>query len=190
MTPSREDRDRRIVEGLIGRDENITREFFFCECVPLFRSIIQRIYSYPVDYDEFVGELYLHIMENDAKRLRSFGFTGSLFSWLKIVAIRYFCDKHDRLIENRAAPPLLESKEGAYEMSREVAAGDIEALLERMPNKRYALIIRRLVIDDGDPKEVSDELGIRIENLYNIKKRAMDALLRVALTDIKHYEKE
>ena len=54
-------------------------------------------------------------------------------------------------------------------------------LLDKMPNSRYAMVLKRLIIEDADPQEVADEMDIKIDNLYNIKKRAIAALMRLAL---------
>ena len=62
--------DQQIIEALISRDEWVTLQFFFRKCRPLFMSIMRHVFSYEVDYDEFVNEFYLHLMENDAYRLR------------------------------------------------------------------------------------------------------------------------
>ncbi len=187
---SRTEKDRFIVEALIGHDEQITRQFFFDDCRPLFLSIIDKVFSYPVDYDEFVGELYLHLMEDDARRLRTFSFKSSLFGWLKMVATNYFIDKRDRLIENRSTTPLMEKRENSYEMTREEAHDDLQALLDAIPHKRYRDILQRLIVEGADPEDVAEEMGISVANVYNIKKRAMTALLRVALQDIKNYGKK
>ena len=64
--------DQDIIQALIDRDERVTQQFFFKSCRPLFTSIIRHVFSYEVDYDEFVSEFYLHLMENDAHRLRQF----------------------------------------------------------------------------------------------------------------------
>lgn len=58
-----------------------------------------------------------------------------------------------------------------------------------MQNKRYVYVIRKLVIDDVEPCQLSQELGVTTANLYNIKRRAMLALTEAALKDIKHYGK-
>lgn len=58
--------DQQIIEALIARDERVTQQFFFKDCRPLFVSIMRNIFSYEVDYNEFVNELYLYLMENDA----------------------------------------------------------------------------------------------------------------------------
>ena len=62
--------DQQIIEALIARNERITQQFFFKDCRPLFLSVIRYVFSYDVDYDEFVNEFYLHLMENDLITVR------------------------------------------------------------------------------------------------------------------------
>lgn len=103
------------------------------------------MFSYEVDYDEFVNEFYLYVMENDAYRLRQFQGRSSIYQWMKVVAIRYFIAKRDGMIDN-------DSKE-------------------------------------AEPKVVAHELRTNVDNLYNIKKRAVAALTEIALNDLEKYEK-
>ena len=91
--------DKQIIEALIARDERVTRHFFFESCRPLFLSIIRYVFSYEVDYDEFVSEFYLYLMEDDAYRLKQFQGRSTIYQWLKITAIRYFVAKRDSMIE-------------------------------------------------------------------------------------------
>jgi hypothetical protein len=65
---------------------------------------------------------------------------------------------------------------------------DIEHLFSLMSNKRYVQVIKRLVLDDAEPQVVADELHVSIDNLYNIKKRAIAAITDVALKNIEKYE--
>lgn len=60
--------DLQIIEALIARDENVTCDFFYRKCRPLFASIIRHVFSYDVDYDEFVNEFYLYLMEFQLRR--------------------------------------------------------------------------------------------------------------------------
>ena len=64
---------------------------------------------------------------------------------------------------------------------------DIGNLLKNMPNKRYEYVIRRLVLQDAEPKEVAKELCTNVDNLYNIKKRAIAALTESALKEFEKY---
>ena len=68
------------------------------------------------------------------------------------------------------------------------AGADMETLLRQMKNQRYALVIRLLMLEDQTPEEVAKRLTVTVDNLYNIKRRAIQALTDVALKDKKQYE--
>ena len=185
--------DQQIIEALIARDEQVTKQFFFENCRPLFSSIMRYIFSYEVDYDEFVNEFYLHLMENDAYRLRQFQGRSTIYQWMKVVAIRYFVAKRDGMIDNESKDALLDSvvqNETIDEEKKMTAKIDIEHLFSLMPNRRYVYIIRRLVLQEAEPKVVAQELRTNVDNLYNIKKRAIAALTEIALKEVEKYEKE
>ncbi len=185
--------DKQIIDALIARDERVTWQFFFGSCRPLFLSIIRNVFSYEVDYDEFVNEFYLYLMENDAYRLRQFEGRSSIYQWLKVIAIRYFIAKRDRMIDMQSDETLLDSAKQNKAIDTEgstQAKIDIERLLSQMSNRRYVYVIRRLVLHDADPNVVAKELMVNVDNLYNIKKRAIAALTEVALKDIEKYERK
>ena len=56
--------DKEIIEALITHDEQVTWQFFYVDCRPLFASIIRNVFPYEVDYDEFVNELYVYPCRN------------------------------------------------------------------------------------------------------------------------------
>ena len=186
--------DKQIIEALIARDEQVTKQFFFGNCRPLFLSIIRYVFSYEVDYDEFVSEFYLYIMENDAYRLRQFQGRSTIYQWMKIIAIRYFILKRDNMIEEKSKEALIDSfalQKGAFDSERtQTAKIDIEHLFSLMPNRRFVYVLRRLVLQEAEPKEVAQELGTNVDNLYNIKKRAIAALTDIVLKEIEKYEKK
>lgn len=184
--------DQQIIQALIARDEGITRHFFFTKCRPLFLSIMSYVFSYEVDYDEFVSEFYLYLMENDAHKLRHFQGRSSLYQWMKIVAIRYFIAKRNRMIEDQSQDALLEGAPmtiSADNQSHLEAKMDLQHLLSLMTNQRYVYVIQRLVLQDADPQQVACELDTNVANLYNIKKRAIASLTEVALKEARKYEK-
>ena len=185
--------DKQIIDGLIARDEQVTQQFFFGNCRPLFLSIIRYVFSYKVDYDEFVNEFYLYLMENDAHRLRQFEGRSSIYQWMKIVAIRYFIAKRDNVIDtssNEALSGSIERRGAELSEGRIVAKMDIEYLFSRVTNERYLYVIRRLLLDDAEPQKVAEELNTNVDNLYNIKKRAVAALTAIALNEAERYEKK
>lgn len=180
-------KSREIVDALIGRDAQVTEQFFFKDCQPLFVSVIRHVFSYEVDYDEFVNEFYVYLMEDDARRLRQFEGRSSIFQWMKIVAIRYFIAKRNRMIDSNPHTPLFDRVANIADDSSDDesdARMDVEYLLSKLPNRRYAYVIRRLVLDDAEPQVVAQELGVEVFNLYNIKKRAIKALTELALKQV------
>lgn len=46
---------------------------------------------------------------------------------------------------------------------------DVSILLSMMKNQRYADAVRRLVLEEEEPRKYAAEIGITIDNLYNIK---------------------
>lgn len=179
--------EQQIIEALIAKDEKVTEQFFYRNCRPLFLSIIRNVFSYEVDYDEFVNEFYVHLMENDGYRLKQFQGRSSIYQWIKVIAIRYFIAKRDRMIENRSQEPLIDNAKNTQIVEAEKQMGvsvDIIHLLKRMPNRRYEYVVRRLLLQDADPKEVAKELCTNVDNLYNIKKRAIASLTELALNEI------
>lgn len=180
-----------IIQKLIEKDEYVTRHFFFEKCRPLFVSVINKVFSYKVDYDEFVNELYLHLMENDAARLRQFEGRSTIYQWLKVVAIRYFIAKKSRMIEDGTNDTLLNEAQRSKGVSNEgklTAKVDVRRLLQRVRNQRYVYVIKKLVLEEAEPKEIAKIMGVTLANLYNIKKRAMAAVTEIALREFSEYE--
>lgn len=182
--------DEEIIEELIARNEKVTEEFFYHKCYPLFISVINMIFDYEVDYDEFVNELYLYLMDNDAAKLRSFDHRSTIYKWLKTVAIRYFLKKRNRMIDVRSKEhPYDENEDDTVQEPYSFSEDDLKKLFSMMPIKRYVFVIRRLILDGCEEDELAEEMKIKKSNLYNIKKRAMAQLTRVALDDINEYGK-
>lgn len=182
--------DQEIIQGLIDRDNRVTEEFFFVKCRPLFLSIIRKVFDYEVEYDEFVNELYLYLMEDDAKKLRDFEYRSSVYQWLKVISIRFFIKKRKKMLDNDIDETLYNGQtiEPAEDKDN-TAKGDLQRLFSLMPTQRYVFIIQRLVLEDQEPEQLAKEMGVTVENLYNIKRRAMAQLTQVALNDIREYEK-
>ena len=182
--------DKELIQGLIARDNRVTEEFFFVKCRPLFCSIIQKVFDYEVEYDEFVNELYVYLMANNASKLRNFEYRSTVYQWLKVLAIRFFINKRARMIDDTSQETPYDGCSHTADTEKDMTAeGDMERLFDNMPNKRYVHVIRRLILEDWEPEQLAQEMNITTANLYNIKRRAMAQLTRVALNDIKEYGK-
>ena len=182
--------DQEIIQGLIARDNLVTRDFFFVKCRPLFCSIMQKVFDYEVDYDEFVNELYVYLMENNASKLRNFEYRSSMYQWLKVLAIRFFINKRGKMIDDTSQETPYDGYNQTVDIENDmISEGDVERLFNNMPNKRYVHVIRCLILEEWEPEQLAHEMNITTANLYNIKRRAMAQLTRVALKDIKEYGK-
>ena len=175
--------DQEIIQGLINRDDRITQDFFFRRCQPLIFSLISKFYPNGADYDELVSELYLHLMEDDARRLRQYEGRSSIYQWLKSVARNFFLDKkaRERVIESDSEDRLLEkANEASTDNSAQEAVMDVAAILDLIENDNYRLVLRKHVLEGMSFDELEKVTGIKKANLYNIKKRALNALEKIA----------
>lgn len=172
-----------IVVALLNKDEAVTSTFFFEECRGMLTSVIKKVFNYPVEYDELINALYLYVMEEDGFRLRQYKGRSSIYLWLRTTATRFFIHYRDQVIDNTTNEPLLKSEidepidvmdENEYEDVR-----IIRCAFEQMPNRRYAHVLQRLVIEEASPQEVAKEMNVTIDNLYNIKKRALTQLTQL-----------
>ena len=182
--------EQEIIKGLIARDNRITEDFFFVKCRPLFYSVMRFVFDYEVDYDEMVNELYVYLMEDDAVKLRNFEYRSSVYQWLKVLAIRFFIKKRHKIVEDASHETTVNTKKAEQvAIDSMTAGGDLERLFKKMNNERYVFVIRRIVLEDQSPEQLALEVNISTANLYNIKRRAIAMLTRVALSEIKAYGK-
>jgi len=174
--------DQEIIQGLISRDPKITRQIFYQDCRPLFYSLIGKVFSTHVDYDELINELYLHLVDKDAARLKTFQGNSSFYVWLKKVAHNFFLDlkTHHRVIENESSERLYEKKDELTDFTEQEYQMDVATLLDQLENVRYRMVLQKLVIEGLDYDELSKITGLKKSNLYNIRKRAMAQLERIA----------
>ncbi len=179
--------DQDIIQGLIDRDNRITYQFFYVKCRPLLTAIMRHVFNYPVEYNELVNELYEYMMADDCTKLRQFQYKSTIYQWVKVVATRFFIRHRNSLIENLSKEPIYDKHEETeiFDSEKIVAQQvDVEFLLSLVENKRYADAIRALVLEEIPPEKYAIQIGVTVENLYNIKKRAMTALTKIA---IKYY---
>lgn len=176
--------DLEIVRGLIERDGRVTEWFLYEKCRPLFMAIMRHVLGCRADYDEMVGELYAYLMADDCDKLRRFEYRSSVYQWIKVVATRFFIRHRDSVIGGTPKNALYE---GTEECATDDAARrmtdrmDVASMLDMMDNRRYADVIRCLVLDDMEPERYAVTIGVSVDNLYNIKRRAMAAFTRIAL---------
>lgn len=188
-------------ETIAGSTKAATQFFSSEPIMKLCRYWNGYIFNGRAEVDEIRNAIFLHLMEDDCRRFKLVTDTEALLGWINRTAVRYLIrhkndfvpdwkpgttDDDDRDDEEMTEKQIQNKTPDDSEVVSE-AHFDTERLLEAMHNARYVMVIRELCLSERDPSEVASEMGITVANLYNIKKRALAALTKVALKDIKHY---
>lgn len=175
--------DAIFIEALKNGNNEISRQFFYKEIGGILHKIRMEVFRGNVDFDELVSELYLYLSRDNWTKLED-GFDGKngcrLRTWMIPVAWRYFMSIRERLLhtENTEDNPGA-IRDYANDDLRIQIAIDVNAVLSRMPNQRYAEIIRLLLIEGYASQDVADMLDMRIENIYNLKHRAINQFIEL-----------
>lgn len=185
--------DRRLVRALLNRDPKITREFFYRQCYPLFKSVYDNYHTDCNSCMEFINEIYIHVMapdkESGKSKLEGFAFRSTLFTWLKTVCLCYCYKRYDRkgklptepLEENfsdrgvRITPVTESLRDEEFGM----ALHDAETILRLMPNQRYSRLIRLRYLEEFSNEETAKALGMNMNTFYNKHKLAKDQFVKI-----------
>lgn len=176
--------DRILVKGLKSGDAQVRQtcvmRLFYKDCRNLINTIRYDLFKGNVEYDDIVNELYLHISADNWRVLDSYRGEAKLVTWLSCVAWRYFIRVHK---QNEKEPV---ADNNIYRMHRtentildtEIRM-DVEAVLDVMPNRRYAEVISKHIVEGMGVEEVASLLRITVPNFYNLKSRAIRQFLTI-----------
>lgn len=188
--------DHKIVEALLQRDSEITIDFFYKRCFPLFKAVYDNYYTDCHSCIEFINEIYLHIMTPDREtgvcKLQKFRFESTFFTWLKTVCV-FYCYKRynrktrvevDRLSEffddDGVRLPL---SSDSIIMEDSLQRDDIETILQLMPNRRYSMLIRLRYLEEHSNEETAHILGMNMNTFYNKHKCAKEQFIKTLKTE-------
>lgn len=165
--------DEQLVFGITHNDQPLI-EYFFCKkCSRLFSYIVYSVYGGMATLNELVNEFYIYIAADNWKKVRQFDFRSKLMTWIGVVAVRFFQKKRESLIENYSSETQIEqTKNNSYSMTVDNHL-DVHNAISQITNSRYRMVIERLDLDDVAPEVLADEMGVAVDNLYNIHRRAL-----------------
>lgn len=174
--------DNDYIYGLKNRDNRVTHQFFYKEFYFLLNDIKYSLFNDKVGYDELVNELYLELCAENWKRLDSFsGVNGChLRTWLSVVSWHFFQKKKISLMEKNSEAELINTCKSTYNAERDIEITlDVERVMSLMKNERYANILWLMIIEGYSPEEVARKWNKTIDNIYNIKHRAIKEFLSI-----------
>lgn len=172
--------DANYICGLKNHDEKIIHQFFYHEISGILHKIRAEVFHIYVDFDELVNELYLYISQDEWSKLDGFVSKNNccLRTWIIPVAWRFFIKLRENLITSDINSEVTKDIISTNDLRIQIAI-DVNATLSKMPNKRYSEIIRLLLIEGYAALDVADMLDMRVENVYNLKHRAITQFIEL-----------
>lgn len=199
--------DLQIAQALIRRDNVVTRNYFYQQCFPLFKSIYDNYYTDCADYKEFIDEIYIVVLTPSKVtgkcQMENFRGESTLACWIKTACLFYCYKKYElkqRMPVYESLPHTTEkddcedticdrnddeSLSNSIDLSG-MNRADVETLLGLMSNVRYRNIIRLLYLEQKSHKETAEVLGMSMDNYYNKRILAEKQFKQVCRKEARH----
>ena len=98
-------------------------------------------------------------------------------TYVSVVAIRYFQKIRSTLIDTPSKVALYDKTVMTRNDYTVIESRiDVESALLKMPNSRYRKVIEMLDLQGMNPEDLADEMGVKVDNLYNIHRRAINQM--------------
>lgn len=167
--------DGMTIESLMNGNVETTRRFFYEDISHIIHRIQTDLFNGQLEYDEIVNELYLFLAKDNWKKLA--GFTGRnncrLITWMSPVAWRLFVCHYYKLMKCRSADGRFGMRDLSVTGKSVEISLDVNAVMFKMPNRRYAEALDLLVRKGYSAEEVARMWHTNTANIYNIKRRAI-----------------
>ncbi|MCR5445800.1 MAG: sigma-70 family RNA polymerase sigma factor [Bacteroidales bacterium] len=178
--------DRQFVADLLAGDEKTLECLFYVRFRRLLRfNALKAAPNVPVD--DLIQELYLYLSANNWERLKKYDSELPFERWLSVVSYRFFKDFSFRMIDSRRQIPItnLEDQQllnaGTTQMNQMMM--DIKKGFDELEPPRDREILTALILHDEEPQVVANRFNVTVDNLYNIKRRALARLIAKHLKD-------
>ncbi len=99
---------------------------------------------------------------------------------MSVVAWRFFMSIYDQIVEKDSDEDLLAYNHDCNESSLALEIGmDLERVFKAMKNERYVEVLKLLLIEGCSPEEVAALWKMKVDNVYNIKHRAIAKFIKI-----------
>lgn len=180
------DNDAQMIAALLSNDEEAVRYVFYDHYDLLLRRNAHKVCSRHIDFNDLRQELYLYLYADNWRRMRRYDPRLPFENWLSVVSYRFFKDYAKSHYPTMTTTDAVQQETSAlssdYEPST-IAGIDLRNALLHIASSRDREILQALLINDEDPSAVAARHNITVDNLYNIKRRALARLIRQSLCD-------
>lgn len=178
--------DRQFVADLLANDGKALECLLYDRYRPLLRfNAMKAAPNVPVD--DLVQELYLYLSVDNWARLKKYDPELPFEHWFSVVSYRFFKDFSLRMIDSRRQIPITKIEDqrllnaGTTQMNHMMM--DIKKGFDELEPPRDREILTALILHDEEPQVVANRFNVTVDNLYNIKRRALAKLIKKHLVD-------
>ena len=179
--------DSELVDRLLANDEKAVLYFFYEKFYSSFEYHVFRIFPYEVDVQGLVHEFFLHLREDNWRRLRSYNpDKAQLNTWVSVVSFRFFLNFKKNKIDSNGLISIYEQWDDKIMNYKQECHNqirmDVAKAIESLKNATERDVAKELLLDGVDIKEVAASHQLSVDYTYTVKSRAM-AHLRKLLKD-------
>ena len=182
--------DAQLVAELLAGNEGALHYVFYDHFKPLLKmNAYQAAGTKLVTYDDLVQELYLYLSSNNWEKLRKYNPERPFVNWFSVVSYRFFKDFSRSMIDSSDQIPISNMNDHQTAFMSNGTIGtimmDIKQAISKLKPPRDSQILEALLLRDEEPEIVAKRHNVTVDNLYNIKRRAIAKLIKQHLQDYK-----
>ncbi len=182
--------DAQLVAELLAGNEGALHYVFYDHFKPLLKmNAYKAAGTKLVTYDDLVQELYLYLSSNNWEKLRKFNPERPFVNWFSVVSYRFFKDFSRSMIDLSDQIPISNMNDHQTAFMSNGTIGtimmDIKQAISKLKPPRDSQILEALLLRDEEPEIVAKRHNVTVDNLYNIKRRAIAKLIKQHLIDYK-----
>ena len=182
--------DAQLVAELLAGNEGALHYVFYDHFKPLLKMNAYKAASTKlVTYDDLVQELYLYLSSNNWEKLRKYNPERPFVNWFSVVSYRFFKDFSRSMIDSSDQIPISNMNDHQTAFMSNGTIGtimmDIKQAISKLKPPRDSQILEALLLRDEEPEIVAKRHNVTVDNLYNIKRRAIAKLIKQHLIDYK-----
>ncbi|MBR4917897.1 MAG: sigma-70 family RNA polymerase sigma factor [Bacteroidales bacterium] len=177
-----------IYNGLLQNDEQVIQYVFYNHFNALLHhNAYKTCGNKNIDFEDLIQELYLYISKNNWEKLRKYNPEMPFENWFSVVSYRFFKDFTASMIDSSRNLPIenMEERSLLFQQNQieKMMAEDIKKAIGKVTPPRNAQILKALIVDEEDPATVAERFDVTVDNLYNIKRRALAKLIKEQLQE-------
>ena len=182
--------DAQLVAELLAGNEGALHYVFYDHFKPLLKmNAYKAAGTKLVTYDDLVQELYLYLSSNNWEKLRKYNPERPFVNWFSVVSYRFFKDFSRSMIDSSDQIPISNMNDHQTAFMSNGTIGtimmDIKQAISKLKPPRDSEILEALLLRDEEPETVAKRHNVTVDNLYNIKRRAIAKLIKQHLIDYK-----